>query len=141
MNAHLLLLWLSLGSPAAVPLSEPASAVDYLLAPEPDAAATRSPAEDLAGWDGSVPSAIVRGLFWWYHTFLSSQDVSACGFEPSCSRFSQLSIEEHGFVEGTLATVDRLIRDSPLALPYYPLDLATGLLRDDPHDYCLWCDR
>ncbi|MHB1846866.1 MAG: membrane protein insertion efficiency factor YidD [Deltaproteobacteria bacterium] len=130
------------GTGRLVPLSEPKDAVAYLLGTSAEATSIDASALGESGdWDGSLPSAVVRSLFWWYHTFLSSQDVAACGFEPSCSRFSALAIDEHGFIEGTLATIDRLIRDSPLALPYYPLDLSTGLLQDDPRDYCLWCHR
>jgi putative component of membrane protein insertase Oxa1/YidC/SpoIIIJ protein YidD len=92
-------------------------------------------------WDGSLPSGIVRSLFWGYRFFLSSQDTAACGFTPSCSRFSQLVIEEHGFLEGILATMDRLSRDTPLAVPFYPVDLDSGLLRDPPEQYCLGCKR
>ena len=92
-------------------------------------------------WNGSLASGIVRGLFFGYRFFLSSQDSASCGFTPSCSRFSQMAIEEHGFFEGLLATMDRLSRDTPLAIPFYPVDLESGLLRDPPEQYCLGCKQ
>lgn len=92
-------------------------------------------------WNGSLASGIVRSLFFGYRLFLSSQDSASCGFSPSCSRFSQRVIEEHGFFEGMLATMDRLSRDTPLAIPFYPVDVESGLLRDPPEQYCLGCKR
>ncbi|HUB05426.1 MAG TPA: membrane protein insertion efficiency factor YidD [Myxococcales bacterium] len=127
---------------ATLHLDDAAGAVTFLLeggsAPAP---AEPSLAQARAGdeWDGSLPSGIVRSLFWGYRFFLSSQDTLACGFEPSCSHFGQEAIEEHGFIEGALATLDRLSRDTPLAIPFYPIDLDTGLLKDPPEQYCLSC--
>jgi putative component of membrane protein insertase Oxa1/YidC/SpoIIIJ protein YidD len=127
-------------------LDDAAGAVTYLL-DMPVAKREGQPklglAEASAGdeWDGSLIGGIGRSLFWGYRFLLSSQDSAACGFEPSCSRFSQLVIEEHGFFEGVLATFDRLSRDTPLGFPFYPLDTETGLLRDPPEQYCLGCKR
>lgn len=128
-------------------LDEARGAVEFLLGapgakPEPTKAALGlAQADNSDGWNGSLASGIVRSLFWGYRFFLSSQDSAACGFTPSCSRFSQLVIEEHGFLEGTLATLDRLSRDTPLAVPFYPVDIDSGLLRDPPEQYCLGCKR
>ncbi len=125
--------------PGLPPLDDVPGAVAFLLGEAGPAAAPLAEATAEDEWSGSLPSGIVRSLFWGYRFFLSSQDTLACGFEPSCSRFSQLAIEEHGFVEGILATLDRLSRDTPLAVPYYPIDLQNGLLKDPPDRYCLVC--
>ena len=133
-----LLLGLALSASAApLPLDDPAGAVAFLLAPDAPPAAPK----ESGGWDGSLALGIVRTLFWGYHVFLSSQDSATCSFEPSCSRFAQQAIAEHGFFEGALDGIDRLIRDSPLAIPFYPMDLDTGLLRDAPTHYCLGCEH
>ena len=45
-----------------------------------------------------------------YQVFISSQDISACTFVPSCSRFSRAAFQKAGFVKGLLLTSDRLQR-------------------------------
>lgn len=45
-----------------------------------------------------------------YQLFVSSQDISACTFVPSCSRFSRAAFQQAGFVKGLLLTSDRLQR-------------------------------
>jgi putative component of membrane protein insertase Oxa1/YidC/SpoIIIJ protein YidD len=114
-------------------LWDPAQAAAFLLA-APEAGAATPPA---AAWDGSLPGGIVRVLFGGYRLVLSSQDLPVCGFEPSCSRFSQRAIARCGFVEGALLSMDRLIRDHPLAVGLYPAADDGHLLLDDPDRYCL----
>jgi hypothetical protein len=114
-------------------LWEPDQAVAYLLTgragpPAPE----RAPR-----WDGGLPGGITRALFGAYHLVLSSQDSATCVFSPSCSRFSQKAIGTCGFVEGTLLTLDRLLRDHPLAVPFYPRAEGGRLLHDEPGRYCL----
>ncbi len=58
-------------------------------------------------------------------------------FSPSCSRFSQAVIGRCGLFQGALLTLDRLLRDHPLAVPFYPRAEGGRLLRDDPARYCL----
>ncbi|HSM92206.1 MAG TPA: membrane protein insertion efficiency factor YidD [Anaeromyxobacteraceae bacterium] len=116
-------------------LAEPATAVAYVLGeespPAPPAAAAGP------GWDGALPTAVLKGLFATYRALLSSQDDSPCGFVPSCSAYSEQAIATYGFGEGLLLTADRLLRDHPLALGQYETDLATGLMRDPPTHYGL----
>jgi putative membrane protein insertion efficiency factor len=45
-----------------------------------------------------------------YQTLISSQDVPACNFNPSCSHFAEQAIKEGGFFKGTLLAADRLMR-------------------------------
>ncbi len=134
-------LCLSGPSDLATPLDDAPGAVALLLTENAPAAPGLSLAEGEAGdaWDGSLIGGIGRSLFWGYRFLFSSQDSISCGFEPSCSHFAQLAIEQHGILEGGLAAMDRLTRDSPLSIPFYPLDLETGLMKDPPDHYCLFC--
>lgn len=49
----------------------------------------------------------------WYRRTVSPRVGQRCGFEPSCSRFSELAFRRHGFVKGLVATVRRLHRCRP----------------------------
>jgi putative component of membrane protein insertase Oxa1/YidC/SpoIIIJ protein YidD len=122
-------------APGAPELWKPAQAVAYLLA----GAAPSPPPEPAAPppWDGALGSGITRALFGTYHLVLSSQDAGGCVFTPSCSRFSQAAIGRCGLFQGVLLTLDRLLRDHPLAVPFYPRAEGGHLLRDEPARYCL----
>lgn len=115
-------------------LWEPDQAVAYLLSAHPGGGGDAGTA---GRWDGGLPGGITRALFGAYHLVLSSQDSATCVFSPSCSRFSQKAIGTCGFLEGTLLTLDRLLRDHPLAVPFYPRAEGGRLLRDEPARYCL----
>ncbi|MFL5308578.1 MAG: membrane protein insertion efficiency factor YidD [Polyangia bacterium] len=115
-------------------LWNPDQAVGYLLGaplapPQQEGAA--------AAWDGALGNGVTRALFGTYHLLLSSQDAGGCVFSPSCSRFSQAVIGRCGLFQGALLTLDRLLRDHPLAVPFYPRVEGGRLLRDDPARYCL----
>lgn len=114
-------------------LWEPDQAVGYLLGGSVGAADAEPPAPR---WDGGLPGGITRALFGTYHLVLSSQDSANCLFTPSCSRFSQRAIGRCGFVQGVLLTLDRLLRDHALAVPFYPRAEGGRLLRDEPGRYC-----
>lgn len=121
-------------APEASALWNPDQAVAYLLggpvaAPQQEGAAP--------AWDGALGSGVTRALFGTYHLLLSSQDAGGCVFSPSCSRFSQAVIGRCGLFQGALLTLDRLLRDHPLAVPSYPRVEGSRLLRDDPARYCL----
>ncbi len=62
------------------------------------------------------------GLFLFYKHFVSSQDGGKCNFSPTCSEYSLLSIQKHGLIFGTLATLDRLIRCNPMSPELYETD-------------------
>jgi putative membrane protein insertion efficiency factor len=57
-----------------------------------------------------------------YQKGISSQDLPACVFHPSCSRFAFGAIQQAGPVKGILLAGDRLLRCNPFALPYYQFD-------------------
>jgi len=64
------------------------------------------------------------GLVWIriYQIGISSQDLPACVFHPSCSRFAMQAIQKYGIVKGILLSSDRLLRCNPFAYQYYPFD-------------------
>lgn len=114
-------------------LWDPEQAVGYLLG---GAVAPADTEPSWAPWDGGLPGGITRALFGTYHLVLSSQDSATCVFSPSCSRFSQRAIGRCGFLQGVMLTLDRLLRDHALAVPFYPRAEGGRLLRDDPGRYC-----
>ena len=116
-------------------LWEPDQAVAFLLG-APRAASGGDDWGEARPWDGALGAGITRALFGTYRLVLSPQDLPVCGFSPSCSRFSERAIARCGVVEGALLSLDRLLRDHPLAAPFYPR-AGDGHLKDDPDRYCL----
>jgi putative component of membrane protein insertase Oxa1/YidC/SpoIIIJ protein YidD len=117
-------------------LWEPEQAVAFLLGTPGSAHGGGDDREPTRAWDGALGAGITRALFGTYRVVLSSQDLPVCGFSPSCSRFSQRAIDRCGAFQGALLSLDRLLRDHPLALPFYPR-APDGHLKDDPDRYCL----
>jgi putative membrane protein insertion efficiency factor len=72
------------------------------------------------------------GLFLFYKTFFSSQDLTVCTFTPSCSEYGILAIKSHGMLKGGLMTMDRLTRCNGLSPQNYEFDKKLMLLKDDP---------
>jgi uncharacterized protein len=70
----------------------------------------------------SEAEIILYGLFLFYKSFLSSQDINSCNFHPSCSEYCLHSIKAKGFIKGGLMTFDRMVRCNPLSLHNYPFD-------------------
>ncbi|HER09564.1 MAG TPA: membrane protein insertion efficiency factor YidD [Bacteroides sp.] len=61
-----------------------------------------------------------------YKEFLSSQDVDACVFHPSCSNYTIEAIEIKGVVTGLLEGFDRVSRCHPFVGKHdYPYDTRT----------------
>ena len=66
--------------------------------------------------DNTEPAAtsevglLAAGLLKVYQTVISSQDVAACNFIPSCSHFTAEAIRKAGPIRGTLLGADRLMR-------------------------------
>ena len=75
------------------------------------------------------------GLIRIYQLFISSQDISACTFTPSCSRFGMSAIKKYGVFYGILMTSDRLQRCYGFNRKYYPIHPKTGKCFDpiEPH--------
>ena len=76
------------------------------------------------------------GLIRIYQKYISTQDLPACNFSPSCSRFGMGAIQKYGFFHGTLLTADRLLRDNGM-MPHthYPFDEASGKYIDPVEAY------
>jgi len=70
-----------------------------------------------------------------YQKTVSSQDVPACNFTHSCSRFGFDSIQRHGPLHGIMMTADRLQRCNAFSRRYYPVDPMSGLAIDHPVDW------
>jgi uncharacterized protein len=60
--------------------------------------------------------------FLFYKKNISSQDLNACNFHPSCSEYAMISVRELGPLKGILNGFDRLTRCHPGARTYYQPD-------------------
>jgi len=59
------------------------------------------------------------GLIRLYQMVISSQDIPACNFTPSCSRFAMEAIQKGGLLKGVLLGGDRLTRCHRLSRKLY----------------------
>ena len=87
-----------------------------------------------AGNNKNEVQAVFSGLFLFYKSFISSQDLTVCTFTPSCSEYGILAVKEHGVLKGGFLTMDRLTRCNGLSPEKYEVDKAKMLLKDDPRD-------
>jgi putative membrane protein insertion efficiency factor len=71
--------------------------------------------------------ALSAVLFLFYKEFISSQDVNACVFTPSCSVYAIESIKKKGIFIGGMAALDRITRCNVLSYGYYDIDIETNL--------------
>ena len=74
---------------------------------------------------------VLSKLFLFYKRRISSQDMGACNFTPSCSEYAMLSVKQLGAAKGIINGFDRLTRCHPIAAKYYPRD-STGQKLADP---------
>jgi len=65
-----------------------------------------------------------------YKELLSSQDVDACVFTPSCSVYAIESIKKNGAIIGYFIAIDRLTRCNPGRNKNMPIDRTTGKYYD-----------
>jgi uncharacterized protein len=75
---------------------------------------------------------VFSGLFLFYKTFFSSQDLTVCTFTPSCSEYGILAVKKYGMLKGGVMTMDRLTRCNGLSPHNYEFDKTVMLLKDDP---------
>lgn len=73
---------------------------------------------------------LFSGLFLFYKSFISSQDVQRCSFTPSCSVYGMEAIKEKGILKGMVLTFDRLTRCNGLSPEKYSIDPETGKFYD-----------
>jgi len=78
---------------------------------------------------------VLMGYMRLYQIFISSQDMSACIFRPSCSRFGMRAISRFGIVHGGLMASDRLLRCHATGRKYYPFEMKSHLSIDYPVEY------
>jgi len=81
---------------------------------------------------------VALGLIRLYQLFISSQDVPACQFTPTCSRFTSASIKRYGLLWGVIMGSDRLQRCHSFSRLYYPVDPETDRCIDPPEKEWLW---
>lgn len=73
---------------------------------------------------------VFSGLFLFYKTFISSQDMQRCTFTPSCSEYAIQAVKQQGVIIGILNAFDRLSRCNGLSPEEYELDEQTNKFKD-----------
>lgn len=73
---------------------------------------------------------IFSTVFVIYKEVLSSQDIDACVFTPSCSVYALESIKKKGIISGYFNAIDRLTRCNPIRKKDMPTDPLTGKYYD-----------
>ena len=58
---------------------------------------------------------VTAAFFLAYKEVISSQDINACSFYPTCSEYTVQTIQKNNFFYGVFNAVDRLTRCHPLA--------------------------
>jgi putative component of membrane protein insertase Oxa1/YidC/SpoIIIJ protein YidD len=80
--------------------------------------------------------SLLKGAIRFYQAFISSQDMPACNFVPSCSQFGAEAITRLGVIRGILLTSDRLQRCNGVSASRYQIDYNSGKLIDPIQTYC-----
>lgn len=65
---------------------------------------------DYLRYSESEMNVLLSFSFLFYKEYVSTQDVEACVFHPSCSVYMMEAVEEEGAVIGVLDGLDRLLR-------------------------------
>jgi uncharacterized protein len=73
---------------------------------------------------------LFSAVFIAYKELLSSQDVDACVFTPSCSVYAIETIKKNGILIGYLDAVDRMTRCNPGRNKNLPINIETGRYAD-----------
>lgn len=63
----------------------------------------------------NIPKYIGQGLIWVYKTCISPLLPHACKFTPTCSTYTSESIQEWGFLKGSILGIKRIFRCNPFA--------------------------
>lgn len=72
--------------------------------------------------------------FFFYKSFISSQDKPSCIFSPSCSEFAVEAFQKEGVFLGWLKTFDRLSRCHAFAKPtHYHFNTEKNIFYDPVH--------
>jgi putative component of membrane protein insertase Oxa1/YidC/SpoIIIJ protein YidD len=75
---------------------------------------------------------VVKGPYYFYKYFISSQDNQQCSFYPSCANYALLSVEKDGFIIGVFKSLDRLTRCHNADWEHYHVHPNTGKWYDLP---------
>ena len=81
------------------------------------------------------PKLLFIGAIRFYQKFISTQDMPACNFVPSCSQFGAESLRRLGVFRGILLTSDRLQRCNSMSVSRYQIDHKSGKLVDPVEIY------
>lgn len=65
---------------------------------------------DRARPTSTARDGLVDFVFDAYSGYLTKIDGARCEHRPTCSKYAYLSIKRHGYVVGSLLTIDRLLR-------------------------------
>lgn len=100
--------------------------VGNICASEGDAPAESS----VIKWMGKILSNF-------YSNYVSPVDGARCGFYPTCSQYSKLSVKQYGFFKGYVMSCDRLERCHYCAY-YGGYPVEHGRLKDLPEENNYW---
>lgn len=63
--------------------------------------------------DRRILSSVLRAGIWLYQVSLGLFFRGACRFQPSCSRYAEEALREHGALCGTMLATARILRCHP----------------------------
>ncbi|MBU0490137.1 MAG: membrane protein insertion efficiency factor YidD [Bacteroidetes bacterium] len=106
------------------------SAADITFAKEICNPATKKPGYKAIMKKRTISPA--NWLFLFYKNIFSNQDISQCGFSPSCSEYAYLSVKKFGFIFAIPDIFDRLSRCNGHQEGYYPFDEEKNKYCDSP---------
>ncbi|MBN1799499.1 MAG: membrane protein insertion efficiency factor YidD [Spirochaetales bacterium] len=89
-----------------------------------------SPDFDFFAEETSEVKLLLLSLLKFYQLVISSQDKPACMFTPTCSEYTRLAIQKHGFIAGIVMGAARILRCNGTGRKYYTVDEETGRLSD-----------
>ncbi|MBN1163560.1 MAG: membrane protein insertion efficiency factor YidD [Candidatus Krumholzibacteriota bacterium] len=84
---------------------------------------------------GSPAQIVLGGVVRAYQRYISSQDIPACKFDPSCSHFCVEAMRSAGLWKGALLAVDRVQRCHALARNAGRRESPSGLIHDPVDKY------
>jgi putative membrane protein insertion efficiency factor len=89
-----------------------------------------SPSFDFFAEETSEVKLLLLSLLKFYQLVISSQDKPSCMFTPTCSEYTRLAIQKHGFIAGIVMGAARILRCNGTGRRYYTVDEETGRLSD-----------
>lgn len=93
------------------------------------------PANYFQSADQTESRLLLASIVRLYQILVSSQDADMCAYEPSCSRFGLLSMNQFGVAKGFLLTADRLTRCNGLTDSRHEVNQETGKFIDPVDRY------